>query len=178
MAIFIFTTGAYKRFINVFNFTDRNMLGRFDLWARAWDLFKISPVFGIGFARFNDVSPFTVADEVSGYKGLFALYTGENYVFSSAHAHNSYLNFLAETGLVGLALVLLFWAVCIRILWRGYRNSHDIASKTFLFSALGGIVTLLSLSLTEHYLSAPTVMMCISVTVSLSLGLAWQNKNT
>ena len=68
MTVFLVTTGAYKRFINVFNLTDNNMLGRFDLWARAWDLFKISPLFGIGFARFNDVSPYTIAGEITGYK--------------------------------------------------------------------------------------------------------------
>jgi len=42
---------------------------------------------------------------------------------------------------------------------------------------LGGIAALFILSLTENYLSATTVMICISMVVSLSIGVTWQDSN-
>jgi O-antigen ligase len=38
------------------------------------------------------------------------------------HAHNIYLNVLAETGLIGLFAYLLFWVLVIGWLWRGIRR--------------------------------------------------------
>ena len=43
--------------------------------------------------------------------------------------------------------------------------------------SLGGIAILFILSLTENYLSATTVMICISMLVSSSIGVAWQDSN-
>lgn len=97
-------------------------------------------------------------------------------MFSFSHAHNSYLQFLAETGIVGLALLILFWILCFSIIFKAYKNAKGQFSKKVYLSSLGGIVGLFGLALTENYLSATTVMVCMSMATSLAIGLAWQEK--
>ena len=45
-----------------------------------------------------------------------------------------------------------------------------------MLSALGGIISLLILSLTEHYMASPTAMLIIAVSTSLAIGVSWENK--
>jgi len=41
-------------------------------------------------------------------------------------------------------------------------------------SSAGSIITLLTLSLSENYLSATTIMIPLSMLTSLAIGLSWQ----
>lgn len=66
---------------------------RFALWGRALELWAESPVFGIGIGQYGLYSE--DAFQVSGR-------TGTGFV-----AHNTFLSFLAETGVVGLSVWLL-----------------------------------------------------------------------
>jgi len=50
-------------------------------------------------------------------------------------------------------------------------------SKKVFLSGLGAMSALFALAMTENYFSATTVMMCISMVISLSFGLYWQEKN-
>jgi O-antigen ligase len=97
-----------------------------------------------------------------------------NFDYSFGHAHNAYLHFLSETGIIGLGLLFLFWVLCFRKIKKGYNFSNDGFSKKVFLSSLAGIIVLFFLSLTENYLSATTAMMCISMVVSLSIGMYWQ----
>ncbi len=64
--------------------------GRFVLWSAAWELWKSSPIFGIGMGQFvNGAAAFID----HGAEGVIA--------------HNTYLSMLAETGLAGFALFML-----------------------------------------------------------------------
>jgi O-antigen ligase len=181
----IFFTNLRERFIKMLDFTDiynYAILGRLNLWGKALYLFRQSPVFGVGFGRFNDVSytandygyTLTRVDEFSGIPKIFYTYHAPNYDFSAAHAHNSYLQFLAETGIIGLGLIIFFWILCYRFILRAYnQTSNEFPQKVYL-SCLGSIAVLFAMSFTENYFSAATMIMCLSVVTSLSLGLYWQ----
>ena len=171
----VYLTGIFKRFMQVFNFsTTATTTIRLDLWDKAWYLFSQSPIFGVGFGRFNDVHPFSL-ERTRGIYGLFALYLDPTFVLDNANAHNSYLHFLAETGLAGLFLLLAFWIICLVITIKAFLKSEDEFLKKVFLSASSSIVVLFALSLTENYMSATTAMICISFIVSIAVGTFWEN---
>jgi len=183
----IFFTDLGDRFIRMLDFSDiynYAILGRLNLWKKALYLFRQSPIFGVGFGRFNDMSytvndygyTLTRLDEFVGIPKIFYTYHAPNFDFSAAHAHNSYLQFLAETGIVGLGLIIFFWIFCYRIIIRAYNQTGDEFSRKIYLSCLGSIAVLFVMSLTENYFSATTMIMCLSVVTSLSLGLYWQER--
>jgi O-antigen ligase len=167
----VLITGVYKRFIQIFDLKAATDILRLDLWRKAWYLFSQSPLFGIGFGRYNDISNY---DRLKGIAGFFAFYLDPIFVNSDANSHNSYLQFLTETGLFGLSLLILFCVVCFIILIKAYNNSANSFARKAYLSAIGGIIALFVLSFTENYFSSTTVMICISMVTSLSIGLWWQ----
>lgn len=178
----LFLTNLHERFIQIFYTSSWTIGTRIKLWQKALYLFKQSPVFGVGFGRFNDIyfninnSGYTLIklDEFIGVPKIFYTYQAPNFDFSSAHAHNSYLQFLAETGVIGLGLIMLFWILCYRIILRAYNYTRNEFSKKVYLSCLGSIIVLFVMSFTENYFSATTMIMCLSVVTSLSLGIYWQ----
>jgi O-antigen ligase len=176
---FIFATGTYKRIAQIINIYDENILTRFSLWDKAIYLFKQSPILGVGFGRYNDIvwKNYDMV-HLSGYPGIFALYKMPGYIFDTSNAHNSYLQFMAETGVIGLILVISFWIFCFVIIFKSYKLTGDKFAKKVYLSVIGSIIALFVLSLTENYMSAPGVMMCISTVTSLAIGLTWEEKRS
>lgn len=174
---FMFMTGTFTRVMQIFYVYDLSALTRFSLWEKAITLFRNSPILGIGFGRYNDVLWNFDRVPLTGRPGIFAMYTMNNFAFNDTNAHSSYLHFLAETGIIGLILIISFWLTCFIIVFKGYRFTKDIFSKKVYLSVLGCILTLFALSITENYMTAPTVMTCISVITSLAVGLYWSEKN-
>ena len=170
----VFLTGIYKKIPSIFNLTEGTSGVRLELWGKAWYLFSQSPIFGVGFARYNDIGYGNI--KLTGTPQIASFFMEPKFDFSSAHAHNSYLQFLAETGFIGLVLLLLFWVLCYLRILEAYDFTKDEFSKKIFLSGLGIIVALFALSLTENYFSATTIMMCTSVFISLSIGLFWQEK--
>jgi len=171
----IFITGTFERVLQIFTLNNNTTLTRLYFWKKAIYLFNQSPLFGVGFGRFNDIG-FTVGAEVplTGIPGVILFYTNKNFTFDESFAHNSYLHFLSETGIIGLALVLIFWITCFYLIFKSYKYIENKNLKKILFASLGGIIGLFILSITENYFTAPTVMMILSVSTSLSLGTAWE----
>ncbi|MCL6088300.1 MAG: O-antigen ligase family protein [Actinobacteria bacterium] len=169
----VFATGTYKRFIEIFSTTDTAVI-RSRLWAHAWQLFVSSPIFGIGFGRFNDIE-LSSSYKLNGIRGFISVFTGSNIRLDAAHAHNSYFQFLSETGVVGIGLLFLFWGLCFGILIRAFISSKtSYFGKKVYLCGITGIIALFVLAFTENYLSATTIMVCMSMVVSLGIGLFWQ----
>lgn len=178
-APFIFITGAYRRIAQIINIYDENILTRLNLWDKAIYLFKQSPIIGVGFGRYNDMvwENYDMI-HLSGHPGIFALYKTPGYIYDTSNAHNSYLHFMAETGVIGLILIISFWIFCFIIIFKSYKLTGDNFSKKIYLSVTGSIIALFVLSLTENYMSAPGVMMCISTVTSLAVGLSWEEKRS
>ena len=109
---------------------------RRETFSRAWGHFKRSPVVGIGFGRYNDQKL-----EFSSI-GIGKIATDAVVYNDDRHAHNSYLHWLAEGGVVGLVVMIAFWILVARGL------KGDDALRDWI---LAGIVAMAALSLTEHY---------------------------
>ena len=180
----IFISGAYKRILQIFDFKEANISWRTILFERAMYMFRQSPIFGVGFGRFNDINFPDMTNNFSfnnmhvflGYPKLVSFFMEGTFNFNDAHAHNSYAQFLAETGIIGLGLIILFWILCFKIIFRGYFVVKDESVKKIFLSVMGGIIALFTISFTENYFASPTILMCISMVTSLSLGLYWQER--
>lgn len=170
----IFFTGIFQRILQIFNFSKTATTTiRLELWKKSWYLFSQSPLFGVGFARFNDIHNFSF-NRLRGIYGFFAFYMDPVFIFDDANAHNSYLQFLAETGLLGFLLIILFWAICLVITIKAYFRAANEYTARVLLCASASIIALLALSFTENYMSATTVMIGISFIVPVSIGLYWE----
>jgi O-antigen ligase len=96
--------------------------GRSDLWHVAWTIFTAHPVFGIGIGNFQVVEPH--------YALLPGGITRIQYIAETPQlVHNTYLQLLTETGIIGLAG---FLAIIVAVL-RGFLR----ALRTFERKGLG-----------------------------------------
>lgn len=147
---------------------DPNVLGRLELYAEAVHDITLSPLVGIGFGRFNDDWK-----DFSGTPNIFYLATRGEIVNDSTHAHNSYLHFWAEGGLVGLFLMmgvwfsLLQWVKKIRL-----RFAEDTFGYAFARGVQACIVLEFLISFTEHSMGTAVTSLTVFSMVGLLRNLA------
>ncbi|MBN3756629.1 O-antigen ligase family protein [Paraburkholderia sp. Tr-20389] len=137
------------------------------LWPRALAYFRQSPIVGMGFGSFDD----TIRN-VTSYFGVLSVPSDIVIEHSDSHAHNSYLNFLAELGVVGLTLVLSFYWKLIKWCQNGAARAalveHGQNFTAYRFVELSS-VCLLVMAATEHRLVAPSNVLVLSLVISLLL---------
>jgi O-antigen ligase len=146
---------------------DGNVMTRIILWGYALHQFIQSPVIGIGWGRFNDVNIV-----LSGISGMVDLALQGEQRFNVSSAHNSYLQLLCESGLVGLWLLMKVW-------WTLYQRlakaKQDFKHHLFLLGYYTGCQALILFTLTAalfgHTLAAPAN--CIPVLTIVGAGLAY-----
>ncbi len=92
------------------------------LWRASLEAWRESPVFGIGY-------------------GSFVALAHRWTPFQESEVHNSYLRLLAETGVVGLVLVLGFYFYLLKLAWRRRRERLGAAlfwaMASFMFFSMG-----------------------------------------
>lgn len=145
---------------------DANVLDRvLFLWPRAFDLFLRSPIVGTGFGSYNDL-PY----HFSGIRYLFTYNRPAAPIFDSAHAHNTYLHVLAETGIVGFGLLMLL----LREIWRAIDGLEPPIVRIALKIAFW---TAVLASMTEHRLFTPSEMLPFTILLGLALARGrWEAK--
>ncbi|MDQ7857871.1 MAG: O-antigen ligase family protein [Armatimonadota bacterium] len=112
---------------------------RWALWTAVPAIVRDHPVLGAGYGTFTRVWP---------------RYRPKTFSEEKPTAHNVYLNFAAETGLVGLAAFLLFVAAGLAGLWRATATARGDATTDGLWAgALAAAVAVL-----VHQLFDATVM--------------------
>jgi O-antigen ligase len=132
-------------------------------WAQTLDIVGDFPLFGTGLGTF-----------ASAYGAYERTSTTE---MRLVHAHNDYLEYVAELGLVGAVLlfgIVLYLAVSAYLAWRGRRNVQARAL------ALGGIVSLAGMGLhasTDFNLHIPANMALFAVVLCATLVMAYYRKS-
>jgi O-antigen ligase len=146
---------------------DPNVVTRFFYYQRALDYFVQSPIVGIGFGRFNDQLKI-----YSGIPHLVYFATSGAVVDDDSHAHNSYLHFLAEGGIIGLILMLGVWFATFRWVTNQKRSFE---SGTFGYCFAHGIQACIVLeclmSFTEHMMGTAVSSLTVLSMVALFLNL-------
>ncbi len=131
------------------------------VWGNTIEMFSDFPFFGSGLGTFGFVYP---AYEESR---LFVKYS---------HAHNDYLEYLAETGIIGSILLwgaILYLLVSVFLMWKDRR--HPLARAL----GLGGIVALVNIlihSITDFNLHIPANMILFTVIISATAVTAFYKK--
>jgi len=87
-------------------------------WIKAWDIFLAHPLLGVGLGNF---AHYTVSMEA--YDGLPKF--PESWLFT--HCHNLFFQLLAETGLIGTAIVVIGLSACLLpYLAKGKQSSDNL----------------------------------------------------
>jgi len=150
-----FGTSVRDRFA-AFMHEEGTHTGRLEQWKRALREWSWSPVVGEGLGRYNDQDR-----QWSGVRHVYYVVTEAKVVNDAGHAHNSYVHFLAEGGLVGFGLTVGLWGW---IGWNLRRSREPLRIAAFL-----GVLFLFLISFTEHYMGGGAMLLVLSSLV----GAAW-----
>lgn len=129
------------------------------LWPSATYLFIQSPIFGTGFGSYDD-KPYSL----HGIKHFIQFNKAQKPDFSDSHSHHSFLNVLAETGLVGFGFLMWF----LFEIWIFIKKLRS----PWLHYSLGLIfwINIIS-SLTEHRLFTPSQILPFAIVLGLTVAL-------
>jgi len=132
------------------------MIRLFYTFPRAWYLFTESPIFGTGVGSYDD-QPLELEEVVP-----YVRYNSQpNKEHTDAHAHHSYLQLLAEQGVVGLIMFLVFW---ISLYFYLRRIEGQPIMRNFFLIAYFAITFA---SFTEHRITTPAMMLPFTISVGL-----------
>lgn len=119
-------------------------------WQAAVAMATDHPVFGIG---------------LGNYELAYDQYRLINWEDALGHAHNLYLNLLAEAGVIGLLAYLVFWLIVFRLTWT-IRRHPDPAARMVSAGLLGSWTYIAVHSLFDH-LYVNNLFLHIGVLLSL-----------
>jgi putative inorganic carbon (hco3(-)) transporter len=88
------------------------LVERFAHWQAALNMATAHPWLGVGFGN---------------YEIAYPAHSLMNWELALGHAHNYYLNVLAETGMIGLAAYLVLWVGIVMLTWRSRRHPDPFA---------------------------------------------------
>jgi O-antigen ligase len=151
-----FTPSIVDKLLLVFTTSPQtnSLITRLSLWTEALALFRSSPLLGRGLGSFN-----TLSEIVQG--SMAAL--------SGAWVHNTYLQLLAETGILGLGSYLWAQAVLgIRIV-RSVRSVKTRCLQPAVLGALSMFVASSLMGLTDNILTSPVVQWYVWAAAGLAV---------
>jgi putative inorganic carbon (HCO3(-)) transporter len=143
IAIDIFIIGAYfgvEQVVHRLEETTEESEDRDEVAGYAFAMWKDYPIFGAGLGSFANVFP---------------RYSGIGTLVAYTHAHNDYLQFLAETGVVGFTLLGLMVLMSFIAALRAQYLREDPVMRGISFAALMGIIALMIHSALDFSLQIP-----------------------
>jgi O-antigen ligase len=144
---------------------DISSVNRSAIWTDSWSVFRASPFLGAGFGAFQTVYP------------LHGRSDGSQIV---AQSHNDYLQVLADCGIVGAAIAVVFIALLFRATARGVRSSDPLVAAIAAGSG-AGIFAILVHSLFDFNLQLPSnalLFLLLCAVVSGACTLASERSST
>lgn len=115
-------------------FADASTSARLELWDRGIGMFKSSPVTGVGVGMF----------EKSMYEQKYKISWDTSTVL--LHAHNTYIEVLAETGLLGFLAFIYIFAGFFVMFFRVVNKNLNVFDKAIIFGLFGSLIASLILA--------------------------------
>lgn len=134
-----------NRIYSIFNFADSSTSYRFKMWGITKDLIRDHSMVGVGFGN-------------KAFKQEFELLIRSMPIF---HAHNTYLEIMAEGGALGIISFLYIVIGSIVNLFKSGMKSTDKYIRTVSIGLLASIIGILTNGMTEHivYINRIIVML-------------------
>jgi O-antigen ligase len=129
---------------------------RTEIWKNTWAIIADFPFFGAGMGTFDALYPVMESD-------------GE--IFSVSHAHNDYLEYLSELGVIGTSLLLGGVIFILVVCFLNWQEKKDPLIRGL---GLGGIVAVFSLmvhGLTDFNFHIPANLLLFAVLLALTFAV-------
>lgn len=146
------------RFERLDRASDPTVLGRVAFTRDTLRMAGEHPWFGVGAGAFEAAYPTYGSVDLHGMQ--------------LTHAHDDWVQLLAELGVPGLVLLLVGVAATVRAIVRGHEALADPARRTLVVAALAGLLPLALHSLVEFNLRIPGVAVWGAALLGLAFGLA------
>ena len=124
--IFFITPTLLNRVSTIADLNMQSNSERLLMWQSAWQMFKDNPLFGVGYGSYK-----------VAYQTKYISPDAKERTLE--HAHNNFMQMLAECGIVGFAAFVFMWIYFSYLCLRGWTKSRNIAYLMF-FSVLWGMM--------------------------------------
>lgn len=153
-----------NRIYSIFNFADSSTSYRFKMWGITKDLIRDNPMVGVGFGH-------------KTFKQEFELLIRSMPIF---HAHNTYLEIMAEGGALGIISFLYIVIGSIVNLFKSGMKSTDKYIRTVSIGLLASIMGILTNGMTEHivYINRIIVMLWMVFGLTGALRNIYEDEKT
>jgi len=135
---------------------------RYYLWKDTFKMFLDKPIFGHGLGAFRALHPLYQSAEYKRQREAGVASAHRKLKPLTEHSHNDLLQYLAEIGIVGVALLLLVPTLGI---WRNRKSVFSISPDW----ALMGCILFAIYSFVDFPTRTPACLLLLSLTLSLAL---------
>jgi O-antigen ligase len=153
MAVYVGVDEIFARFENLSESRESDV-GRIALWQDAWKMIQAQPWYGTGLGTFQWTYP---------------AYETVDPDTPARYAHNDYLQILAETGPIGLALMLWFFVALWQTAVKNLRDDKDPLVKGIGLGSIGVLSALALQEITDFGLYIPGVAVLAALLAGLNL---------
>lgn len=122
---------ATNLWIEVFTSENYSLSTRLDALFILVEIIKANPILGLGFANYYWYTPLF---PIRGFAVRF-------------NSHNNYVDIVAQTGLLGLAFFLWFFAEAGLMGWRLRNRVKEGFEEAFVYGAMGGLISMLLMAM-------------------------------
>lgn len=134
-----------ERFYSSFDISDDSSnQTRLALWKAAVQMFLDHPINGVGIGNYSNICK--------------TKYTQGKDLATTVHAHNNFLHYMAEMGIIGLLSLTWLMLAALRLLYQNYKQNPDPNWRLFLLASFCGLIVFNIQGLTENtFADAETV---------------------
>ncbi|HCC07711.1 MAG TPA: hypothetical protein DEP72_06100 [Clostridiales bacterium] len=156
VALIIFAPRVLERLLTSFNTNDTSISSRVTLWQDVMQIIKDYWMTGVGFG-------------VTAFSGMYLLY--KHQYLTALHAHNLYLEILAETGIVGFLVFAFFVFSVITNLMKNYISTKDRFNKYIMLGILAAFLGILVNGFAEYTWSDFRVVAMFWIVIGIGAAL-------
>lgn len=132
---------------------ENSLVSRWLRWQEALQLFRASPIIGNG---------------LRSYSALSARLSHKLDVYGGVGVHNTYIQLLAENGVLGLGSYLWLHVVLLNQAWRALQTVRSPRLRPAVLAFIGMLLAALAMGLVDNLLSTPVVQWYLWTFAALS----------
>lgn len=166
MLLVLVVAGLSREISTRFSYSVRDAPERFELWVDSLRIVRDFPWWGTGLGTYKEV--------IVNYRPAkdLVMVAGIPQPARVEYAHNDYLQFLVECGLVGF--ILLVWGIIKTgaVLHRGLMESNNVDLQILGWSLVSGLIALVCHGVVDFNFHIPSNALIFSLCLALALKLA------